>query len=68
VNTITAVTQLPPQLAVLRLPCLQAACLLSACSLNDVLTGITFCGQDNNDVAAVAYDADALVMWRAGSA
>jgi hypothetical protein len=54
--------------AVLRVPGLQAACLLSACSLNDVLTGITFCGQDNNDVAAVAYDSDALVMWRSASA
>jgi len=46
---------------------LQAACLLSACSLHDVLTGVTFCGQDNNAVAAVAYDADALITWRAGS-
>lgn len=46
---------------------LQAACLLSACSLHDVLTGVAFCGQDNDDVAAVAYDADALVLWRAGA-
>lgn len=69
VNTVTAVTApTTTAAAVLLLPCLQAACLLSACSLNDVLTGITFCGQDNNDVAAVAYDADALVMWRAGCA
>ena len=45
----------------------QAACLLSACSLHDVLTGVTFCGPDNNDVAAVSYDADALLVWQAGS-
>jgi hypothetical protein len=53
--------------AVLHFCWLQASCLLSACSLHDVLTGVTFCGTDNNDVAAVAYDADALMMWRAGS-
>jgi hypothetical protein len=45
----------------------QAACLLSCCSLHDVLTGVQFCGQDNDDVAAVAYDTDALMVWRADS-
>lgn len=46
----------------------KAACLMSACSLHDVLTGVTFCGEENDDVAAVAYDADALVLWRAAAA
>jgi hypothetical protein len=40
---------------------------MSACSLHDVLTGVAFCGQENDDVAAVAYDADALVLWRAAA-
>lgn len=47
--------------------CLQAACLHSACSLHDVLTGVAFCGDSNDDVAAVAYDTEALLLWRLDS-
>jgi hypothetical protein len=46
---------------------LQAACLLSVCSLHDVLTGVAFCGDASDDIAAVAYDVEALLVLPAGS-
>eukprot|EP00775_Hariotina_reticulata_P011426 gene11426-11572_t len=45
----------------------KANCLLSTCSLHEVLTGVAFCGEAYNDVAAVAYDSDVLLMWKAES-
>jgi hypothetical protein len=42
---------------------LQAANLLSVCWLNALMTGVAFCGEDSNDVAAVAYDQDELAVW-----
>lgn len=44
---------------------MQVACLLSTVSYNSMLTGVAFCGRDNCDVAAVAYDQDALTLWQA---
>jgi hypothetical protein len=46
---------------------MQAACLMSVCSLHDVLTGVAFCGEASDDVAAVAYDVEALLLWKGGS-
>lgn len=45
----------------------KAACLLSVCSLHDVLTGVSFCGKHGDDVAAVAYDTEALMLWHANT-
>eukprot|EP00879_Flechtneria_rotunda_P025816 GHRR01027463.1.p1 GENE.GHRR01027463.1~~GHRR01027463.1.p1 ORF type:complete len:249 (+),score=58.24 GHRR01027463.1:1131-1877(+) len=55
-------------LAVWQLPIAgeKAACLLSVCKFNEVLTGVAFCGKDSDDVAVVAYDVDGLTVWRAG--
>jgi hypothetical protein len=38
--------------------------LLSACELGAMLTGVAFCGEGEEDLAAVGYDVDELVVWR----
>ncbi|KAF8066185.1 Wdr54 [Scenedesmus sp. PABB004] len=46
----------------------RAACLLSAVAFHEVLTGVAFCGAGDDSVAAVAYDGDALLLWRGAAA
>jgi len=46
----------------------QATCLLSTCTLHELLTGVAFCGESCDDVAAVAYDSEALLIWKASKA
>lgn len=43
---------------------MQAACHLSVCEYDEVMTGVTFCGANNDDVAAVSYDLEALTIWK----
>ncbi|KAF6263935.1 WD40-repeat-containing domain protein [Scenedesmus sp. NREL 46B-D3] len=42
----------------------QASCLLSVCKYNERLTGAAFCGQGADSVAAIAYDVEALNVWK----
>lgn len=43
----------------------QASVLLSTVLLNQVLTGVAFCGPVGDDVAVVAYDTDEVDIFRA---
>jgi hypothetical protein len=42
--------------------------LLSAAALGCCLTGVAFCGERDDDVAAVAVDGEELLIWRGGAA
>lgn len=43
---------------------LQASSLLSLCKHNEVFTGVAFCGESNDDVAAVSYDTEMIHIWK----
>lgn len=43
---------------------LQASCLFSVCKRTEVFTGVVFCGDSNNDVAAVSYDTEMMHIWK----
>ncbi|GBF91359.1 hypothetical protein Rsub_04099 [Raphidocelis subcapitata] len=38
--------------------------LLSAAAVNSVLTGVAWCGEGCDDLAAAVFDADELLIWR----
>lgn len=44
---------------------LQVQNVLSMCCYNSQLTGVAFCGEHCNKLAAVAYDSDELHIWKA---
>jgi hypothetical protein len=44
---------------------LQVQNVLSRCCYNSLLTGVAFCGERSQHLAAISYDTDELHVWKA---